>query len=341
MNTNTDTIQEILENQKRMERILLTLVPYRRLPLDLQKRAAELQGDAQSADLNAREKVVMAEFEKMCALNRSKRRDLKWPASLLQDLHDLLENGENNLPVVPLSGLVNRCAARSAFKPVPGEISPQDNVRAVMRDLGLVVRTLNDCGLERKSKTQVVHRAGWKHKAPEVKAPVPGDDDDEDEEHAPETSPFDKMAAINMARDKANGYVEEELGEEEEEEEDEEPPAPVKKAAPVDEVTCDWSGLSATADDVEEEDVDIEEEESFEESDCAQGVATIPGRDEEEEVDIEDEWGPDELLDPEDNPVRAEFENRGEEAYRREQEKLASGDYYLLNGIVTKKRKGQ
>jgi hypothetical protein len=304
---NTDTIQEILENQKRMERILLTLVPYRRLPLDLQKRAAELQGDAQPADLNAREKVVMAEFEKMCALNRSKRRDLKWPAALLQDLHDLLENGENNLPVVPFSGLVNRCAARSAFKPVPGEISPQDNVRAVMRDLGLVVRTLNDCGLERKSKTQVVHRAGWKHKAPEVKAPVP---EEEAEQEEPEVDVFQKQAEINMARDKANGYVEEELGEEEED------------------ITFDWSSIN-------------KKEETFEESEAVQGVATIPGRDEEEEVDIEDEWGPDELLDPEDNPVRAEFENRGEEAYRREQEKLASGDYYLLNGIVTKKRKGQ
>jgi hypothetical protein len=346
------TNDEIYEMLERLERTLLAVTPFRRLPLDLQKRAAELQrSHTARTDPAEREEIAMREFEKMLALPNFKRESAKWPKALIS--RDFNREGipgrwaTVKLPVVPLSGLVNRCIQRAVFNIMPGEITPQDNAIAAVRKLGLVITTLGKLGCgEGQADVRVVHRKGFE--MPDEMFVLVSEEIQPgslSKPQKPELSPLQKKAIENMARDKANGYVEEELGEEEEEEE----PAPPPIRKPKDDgITFDWSSVG--------------KEEIFEESDCAAGLASIPGRDDEEEVDIEDvhdsgkgsspwqktlsdttddvdeddDWGPDEI--EFDNPVREQFEREATEAAAREQAKLDSGDYFLLDGKVTKKK---
>jgi len=254
-------LERLEQQMTRIERILLTTVSFRRLPLDLQRHAAELQGEAAPVHQNDRERVVMAEFEKMCAMDRFKRKSARWPEALIQSTENYFKHGENTLPVIPLSGLTNRCAARSVFKVGPGEISPRANAENIIAKLGLVVTSISDAGLEWNNHTKVVHRASWNPAVDEIEDPI------------------EEPITINPVVEK----VEE----------------PITINPVIEEIEDDL-------DDDEIEDDDL-------------------GDDEIEFV----------------NPDRERFEREAAEAAERERdklEKLASGKYYLRNGIVTLKK---
>jgi hypothetical protein len=369
------TIEQLEQQLDRMERILLSIVPFRRLPLDLQRHAAEVQGVVAPVPTNDRARVAMAEFEKMCVMDRFKRKPAKWPEALIQSEVDFFTNGENTLPVVPLSSLTNRCAARSAFKVGPGEVSARLNAEATIKEIGLIICSLSDAGLERKNQTRVVHRAGWKMEHVEHVIEEP---EDEPEEVKP-----DPMAwATKLVAEKRAAAGHREIDEDDVGEEDE-VPKPKKKQRPavwggftVEEPSPSRIKSSSLAGYLEEED-GIEEEKpptlaermkaqhekevadgtyaahvgSFEESDCAQGVGRFNPRDEPDEsgdipdleedddlIEDDDDWGPDEV--DTHNPVKEQFEREAAEAAAREEEAerlMSTGDYYLKNGVVTRK----
>lgn len=291
-----------------------------------------------------RKRIVRNEFLRMVTATPSVRIAAKYPRELIP------QPGEELLPIAPLSLLVNRCKARKSFAVLPGEKSTADNVMKTLKDLGIVTATLEDLGFARFSLVQVVLNRDTRSRFNPVKwkeddelDSLLGDDDNEE----PSPVPHKKVAKEPGPEDEEQ---DEELGEEDE---DEPAPPPIRKKK-NDDITFDWSSVG--------------KEESFEESEAAQGVVTVPDRDkglsdttdtvDDEDVDIEDDenlsdttddvddeeeeddetdLGPDEL--EFDNPERQRFEKDAEEAYQREQERLASGEYYLLNGIVTKKKK--
>ena len=352
-------IQEMKEALERIERTLLMIVPFRRLPRDLQQRAAELQGhhDARTQGSDEREDIALREFEKMAALSPAKRCNAKWPKSLIpagarqrEGLPGLWAGV--NLPIVPLSGLINRCAARNAFKIGPGEISTHDNARASIKKLGLKVTTLHKLGLG--GDAPVVIQPDFKMPGDPWKRVDDGagqDDKGKPEEKKPNPMAWaDKLAAEKRAGAGYREDDEDDVGEEEK-------PAKSKKKepAPV------WGGIeigekAPTL--AERMKAKHEEEladgtyaayagETFEESECAQGIGTIPSRDEDlsttmDDVDDDliddDDWGPDELDTR--NPIKEQFEREAAEAAAREEEAerlMATGDYYRKNGVVTKK----
>jgi hypothetical protein len=311
------TNDELYEILTRIERAIFATIPFRRLPLDMQRRAAELEGNpARNIEGGARrEELAIREFEKMAGMDIVKRKNAKWPRVLLPKLEARSDGSTVTtplLPVVPLSGLINRLAARGVFAILPGELTPSDNARESVKRAGLVITTPRKLGLANDCEVQVVHAAGFNL------------------EEAHEVTADDEKWEKEMERK----------------------PAPVHTPKPKKERPSVWSGI-------------VVEPETFEESECAAGVGRIPSRDEEEEpeedlsdttdiveraaavrekieqeldddlIEDDDDWGPDEV--DTHNPEKEAFEREAEEAYQKDQKLLASGDYFLKNGVVTKK----
>lgn len=319
------TIEQRLQT---IEELLLLIVPWHKLTPEQRDRmpVTEKVVEIEAGD---RKRIVRNEFLRMVTAPPSVRIAAKYPRELIP------QPDEELLPIAPLSLLVNRCKARKSFAVLPGEKSTADNVMKTLDELGIVTATLEDLGFARFSLVQVVLNKDTRSRFNPVKW----------KEEEPET-----------------------LSEDEEEDDEEPAPLPVRKKKD-DGITFDWSsvGKDGPGDPaLDEEEEDGLSEETFEESEAAQGVASIPSRDllddDEEEVedvhdsskgvspwqetlsdttdDVEEEddgdWGPDEVDFP--NPIREQFEREATEAAAREQAKLASGEYFLLDGKVTKKK---
>lgn len=151
---------EIEARLERIERILLTTTPWKKLPPDLRKRAVELQEIAvprPRGDLSRLE-VLCGEFEKLAALPAGKRDKLHFPRELMPhiELDDDDQPVSRPHAIVPLSILINRCENRKGFEPVPGEMEKRENIMETLAASNLVLATLHECGLRKDSDLRVV-----------------------------------------------------------------------------------------------------------------------------------------------------------------------------------------
>ena len=367
-----EKLDEVLLNQDRLERLFLTVTPYRRLPVDLQRRAAHLQNlaDSERAATGDRVDTVKRMFAKLCDFTKSDMQDGRWPKILAHTMHpwsDGIRFKGGVIGAVPHSALVNRCVALKCFALAPGDVSPKASVEEAIRQAGLEVKTMHEAGLAHGSKVNLVMREKegwtWKYGSPEsegvfvkngeklpkvVKEKWSGVEPEEDEEE--DEKPTAEELARKAERRRLDEVVRVSLQQRDEEE-------PAKPAKPKKQKPNRW----AVAEEPEEEPAVwggiAVEPESFETSEAAQGIGTMKNRDDEEDDVIEED---EDLADTEDvvdedetltsttddvdhdlgpdeiefsNPLREQFEREAEEAWAREEAALASGELVLVDGI--------
>lgn len=352
-----EKLDEILLNQDRLERLLLTITPYRRLPVDLQRRAAHLQNlaDSERPATGGRVDTVKRMFDKLCKFSKIDMADGRWPKILAHTMQPVaggitFKGGVQG--AVPYSALVNRCVALKCFALAPGDVSPKASVEEAIRQAGLQMKTMHEAGLVHDSKVKLVMRESegwaWKYGPPAgegvfvkdgAKVPVKAEEDEDDGPIIPRKT----AAETIIEKTKEEGR---------------------RMFKPKKEKPSVWAGIALDGD-------EEEPGESFEESECAQGLTTtrnlvepdddeIVEDDEDEELESaleedegeddedddladttddvdDDDLGPDEVEFS--NPLREQFEREAEEAWAREEAALASGELVLVDGIPVARKK--
>lgn len=321
-----------------IERLLYALVPYRKLTTAQKARSLELLGQPErAAVLGDRAKIVDKEWQRLVAMDAGDRRQSRFPKFLVPKMVRDAKEGvreEDALPVIPLSLLVNRVKQRKAFKTDPTEDVPHA-IELIIEKLGLVTANANRLGIEGgfDSVVQLVTTREFAEKRGAVKAPVV------------------KVAkVVKVVKKPVVKFSEAELeaidmGEKPEVSEKQaerlarwsaEPEEPEEENA-LEVANPQVEALKGFDDDGDEE------EQTFETSEAAQGVALVGGDREEEVWDDEvieddtedDDWGPDE--EEIENPVAAEFRRQADEAWEREQALLESGELVMVDGIPVAK----
>ena len=283
-----EKLDEILLNQDRLERLLLTITPYRRLPVDLQRRAAHLQNlaDSERPATGGRVDTVKRMFDKLCKFSKIDMADGRWPKILAHTMHPqkggiTFKGGVQG--AVPYSALVNRCVALKCFALAPGDVSPKASVEEAIRQAGLQMKTMHEAGLVHDSKVKLVMRESegwaWKYGPPAgegvfvkdgAKVPVKTEEDEDDGPIIPRKPGFDLAGFLEKERRKtaAENIIEKTK------EEGRRMFKPKKEKPSV------WAGIALDGDEEELEHdrkaglTEKPEVESFEESECAQGLTT-------------------------------------------------------------------
>ena len=329
--------QEIIDRLESIESLLLAIVPWHKLTPSQKAKVGPIleRNTSVVQDEGERKKFVKREFLKMLGLSAAKRRAARYPKKLIPAV------GEEAPNVAPLSILMNRCSSRKAFAPTATEESATANVLQAIQDSGLVIATLSDLNIEKHCDVRVVLTKG---KRSELNPFLFPEEEDDDEEPVSPSLTEEKPQAKTIF---TPSYVKPE-------EEDEPAPPPIKKKKADEGIKFDWSKVAAEdveevkadsgktfdpeLDEAEQEDLTTTTEDVEEIVERAASVRSqIESELDEDEVEVEDDggWGPDEIEFS--NPEREKFEQDAEDAYQEQQRLLATGDYYLKNGVATRK----
>jgi hypothetical protein len=355
---------DIAHRLESIEALLLAIVPWHKLTQAQKAKMGPLMernAPEKTGSLEERKKFVKREYLKLLNLTPAKKLAAKFPRALISQ-----DAGHKIHPCVPLSILANRCRARKAFSPITGEDSAAQNVLDAIAACGFVTATLEQLGMLRFSDVPVVLTREARTQINPVIFPPDDEDeevpfkidedlldepraatkkkrffgDDEDEEVPPLA---ERMKAAHEA-EVASGAYAEYGGSEEDEKPD---------------ITFDWTkaepyvtGPNDIHHDLNEDgpgDPALDEEEQAEQLDTTDIVERAASVRAKIEAELDEDLVDDEDLSDDDfgklgsdeiefhNPERERFEREAREAAERDEAKLASGEYYLRNGIITKK----
>lgn len=157
MNTPKYTTDQRLEF---IEKLLFITTPFRKLPPELQERAAELfPPTEQNRVVTPRVDIVLSLFKKIINMTKAQRKDARFPRVLNPHLtEEEVKSGQCGplIKAAPLSLLINRCKQRKDFVMKVGDISQLNNIMNAIKKSGLVVTTLHDAGIQEGSEVKIV-----------------------------------------------------------------------------------------------------------------------------------------------------------------------------------------